>query len=228
MAMTFKSEKKQKAAEQAAEVQKAAERPAVQQTGDTKKLTLDKFVERTALPGAFVMVLIMIPIGMINSFLPEYGLEMGVTSVGLYFTINAITLFTSRLFIGRICDRLGAQKVIPPSLLMIFLGMLCIVFSRTLPMFLVSGVIMGLGTGILNPTIQAYVMKIAPMHRRGAASATYFSANDIGQGIGSILGGILATVVGLSATFFIFAFSAVGGFFVYFFVLRKKIMAEQE
>jgi predicted MFS family arabinose efflux permease len=81
----------------------------------------------------------------------------------------------------------------------------------------------GFGFGIVNPTIQAFVLRSAPYSRRGAASGTYYSANDLGNGVGSILGGVLAQTIGFTLTFGLYAIFVVGAFAVFFFILRKKI-----
>ena len=189
----------------------------------SKKLTLDSVVEKTAIPGALVLILIMLPNGLIASFLVKYSETLGVGGIGLYFTFNAIAMILSRLFVGRICDRVGAQRALPPGLMLIFGGILLIAFARSLFIFIVAGMMLGFGYGIVNPTIQAFVMKSAPLHRRGAASATYYSSMDLGSGAGSILGGIMTQWIGFTTSFAIFSLFMVGAFAVFFTVLRKKI-----
>jgi MFS family permease len=192
-----------------------------------RKLTLDMVLERTAIPGALVMTLIMVPSGMIATFLATFGLSMGIRDVGLYFTVNAVALLLARLFIGKLCDRLGAQKVLVPGLALIFTGVLLIAFSRSLVAFLVAGAVLGFGYGMVNPTVQAFIMRTAPSHRRGAASATYFSALDIGSGVGSIAGGVLAQLFGFPFTFAVYSLFVAFAFLVFLLVLRRKISPQR-
>ena len=179
------------------------------------------------MPGALVLVLSMCPAGLTNTFLVRYSETLGITGIGLYFTINAFSMLLSRLFVGRFCDKYGAHRILPPGLILIFLGVLTISLARSLPMFLLAAPMMGMGFGMVNPTVQAYVVRNAPLNRRGAASATYYSAIDIGNGVGSMLGGFLTQMIGFAATWAFYLIFVAGAMVMFFFVLRKKILKER-
>ena len=51
--------------------------------------------------------------------------------------------------------------------------------------FLGAGMLIGLGYGTLIPSFQTIAISAAPNHRRGSATATYFSFFDSGIGFGS-------------------------------------------
>jgi MFS family permease len=181
-------------------------------------------IEKTAIPGALVLILSTFPQGLTQTFLVKYSETLEIAGIGLYFTFNAIAMLLTRLFVGRLCDRIGPQRALPPGLILLFLGIWTIALARSLPAFLVAALLMGFGQGIVNPTIQAFVVRSAPANRRGAASATYYSAFDIGNGAGSMLGGVMAQALGFSATFAVYSIFNAGAIAVFFFVLRKKII----
>ncbi len=225
LASTMKYENKKAKAETIAEAKpeqiETAAKPAV--VKEKKKFSLEAAVEKTAIPGALVMILSNSPQGLAQTFLVKFGETLGIAGISLYFTFSALAMICSRLFVGRICDRVGAQRALPPAFVLIFCGLALIATSHSLVQFCIAGMFMGFGYGILNPTIQAYVMRTAPQSRRGAASATYYMAIDIGNGVGSILGGILAQLIGFAMTFGLYLFFIVGASLMFVFVLRKKI-----
>jgi len=51
------------------------------------------------------------------------------------------------------------------------------------------------------PPLTAIVVKAAPDHRRGSASATFFISFDVGYGIGGLLWGVVIDLVGFRAMF---------------------------
>ena len=226
LASTMKYESKKDKPDAAVQVQaakKVEDGPAV--VRQKRKFSLESAVEKTAIPGALVMILSNSPQGLTQTFLVKFGESIGIAGISLYFTFNALAMLCSRLFVGRICDRVGAQRALPPAFVLIFTGLSLIATAHSLFQFCIAGMFMGFGYGILNPTIQAYVMRTAPQSRRGAASATYYMAIDIGNGMGSILGGILAEVIGFAMTFGLYLFFIVGASLMFVFVLRKRIMS---
>ena len=58
--------------------------------------------------------------------------------------------------------------------------------------FLGAGMLIGLGYGTLIPSFQTIAISAAANHRRGSATATYFSFFDSGLGFGSFILGIVA------------------------------------
>jgi MFS family permease len=205
--------------EKTAQKQKAAEK---------KRLTWDSIVEKTAIPSALVLILISVPNGLVNTFLVKYSESLSIGGIGLYFTFNAIAMILSRLFAGKLCDRVGAQRVLPPGMILIFGGLLIIAFARALIFFLIAGMMLGFGNGILFPTIQAFVMKSAPLDRRGAASATYYSSQDLGQGAGSIVGGMMTEAIGFTVSFAIYSLFIVGAYAMFCLVLKNRITPSEE
>ena len=206
-------------------VQADSDKPiTVVKSKEKQKFSLDKVIEKTAIPGALVMILTGCPMGLTGTFLVKFGQTLNISGIGLYFTFNAIAMIASRMFVGRLCDRIGAHRALPPGLILILCGVLTIATSNSLVQFCIAALFMGFGYGILNPTIQAFTVRSAPLNRRGAASATYYSAIDIGSGVGSMLGGILAQTIGFAWTFGLYSFFIVGASIMFIFVLRKKIL----
>ena len=199
--------------------------PKTEQPAEKKprKLSFSTMFEKSAIPGGLVLILISFPNGLVQTFLVKYSETMAISGIGLYFTFNSGFMILSRLVAGKLCDRFGVHRALPPGLFLIFGGLLLIAFAKSLAYFLIAGSMLGFGYGVLFPTIQAFVMRSVPLNRRGAASATYYCSQDLGRGSGSIIGGLMVQVIGFSTTFALYSLFIVGAFFMFQFVLRKHI-----
>ncbi|WP_420871895.1 MFS transporter [Cohnella rhizosphaerae] len=102
-------------------------------------------------------------------------------------------LFT-RPFSGRMADKYGLDKILIPAMLMFALSFVLISFSRTLPMFLLSGAVSAFGYGICQPVIQTLCMKLVPQERRGIAGNTSYIGVDIGYLVTPSIAGAIVTL----------------------------------
>lgn len=78
-----------------------------------------------------------------------------------------------------------------------------------------AAILYGLGFGTIQPALQAWSVKEAPVNRRGMANATFFSFFDLGIGIGSIMFGQIAFYLGYSSIYIVAAISVVVSLFIY-------------
>jgi predicted MFS family arabinose efflux permease len=66
-----------------------------------------------------------------------------------------------------------------------------------------AGGVLGLGYGVIMPTFHTMINNITPHNRRGAANASFFTAFDLGIGLGMIGTGMLSQWLGFSSTFLV-------------------------
>ena len=142
-------------------------------------------------PGVLVMCLGM-AFSCIGSFLAIYAATCGIPNIGLYFTFYACTMLITRPLCGKLNDKYGFDKVLVPGIIFFALSFLTISFARTLPMFLLAGVIGAFGYGVCQPTGQSLSMRVALRHERGAAGSTNYIFMDTGALIGPNLAGMIA------------------------------------
>jgi predicted MFS family arabinose efflux permease len=83
---------------------------------------------------------------------------------------------------------------------------------------------MGIGFGMIWPTLMAMIVNMVPPHRRGVANSTYFSALDLGIGCGSIALGILANNTSTGTMYLVCAFILVIPIFIYFTYANKSYL----
>lgn len=162
------------------------------------KSTTVKFdiFEKTAVQPALLLFFITATFGGIASFLPLYAVEKGIDGIQYYFLIYAVFLLISRTFSGKIYDKKGHAYVFPPGAVLILIAMILLAWLPNTTVMLIAAGIYGLGFGSVQPALQAWAVDQAPSNRKGMANATFFSAFDLGIGIGAIVFGQLAFMYG--------------------------------
>ena len=139
--------------------------------------------------------------GVINAFLVLIGDERQITHITLFFSVNAFVLLFLRLFIGRLIDRKGLSLVVNIALIASFAAMLMIGFASALPMVLAASVFKAFGQGGGQISLQSACIKRVDAARVGVATSTYYIGADIGQGLGPIIGGRIASQYSYSVMF---------------------------
>jgi MFS family permease len=153
------------------------------------------FAKEAILPAA-LMALINISYSSISTFVAVYAENKGIYGVGYYFTVSAVFLLITRPLFGRLNDHLKKEVVFYPSAVLFALVFVVIYFSKSLSSLLIAAALFGFGYGGLQPTIHVWCVKAAGEGNTGKANSTYYTAVDIGQGIGSSLAGVLAVRLG--------------------------------
>jgi len=177
--------------------------------------------EKSAWRPSLVMFFITMTYGAVVAFIALYAAQRQVENIGLFFTVYAITLTVSRPLAGRMADRLGVDKVVIPGIIFILLTMVVLAQAGSLAVFLLAGIIYGVGFGAVQPSLQALVVQNIPPTRRGAANGTFFSAFDLGIGAGSLIWGAVAQAVGYSQMYLWAIIPALLGLLTYHFLGRQ-------
>jgi MFS family permease len=72
----------------------------------------------------------------------------------------------------------------------------------TLPLFLAASLVAGLGSGLLNPPLNAAVADVVGAERRGGTVLAGFQmASDVGAIVGPLAAGAVAQLLGFGAAF---------------------------
>jgi MFS family permease len=160
----------------------------------------------------------------ISAFLVIYAGTLDVSGIGLYFTVQAATIFILRPWVSRLADKLGSLKVLIPCEILLVIGMILIARATTLPMFLTAAVVMGLSLSGEQPILMALCVKSVDQSRRGSASNTSYVGVDIGNVIGSNLAGLLVALVGYSSMFLVITLPVIlyTAIFARLYVNRRK------
>jgi len=169
---------------------------------EIQPIGFDRFFLFKGFKAGLTLLLIGVPYGMFITYLAIYGQELGIKSgIGLFFSLLAAGMITSRLFSGKMVDRGRLNKAIEIGLIVSTIGMFMLAslqrmteFSDSLVnvLFFVIPVILGFGYGMTFPAYNTLFVNLAPNNRRATASSTFMTSWDIGVGLGLVLGGRLA------------------------------------
>ncbi len=193
-----------------------------------KKLwKLEKIAERGAfLPSLMILLLHLGATGMIT-FLPTFAETFRIENIGLFFTLQAITLAISRLFIGKLSKILGHTLTITISLGLISTALIGICFSRTILPILICAIMVGLGNGAITPELHSIAIRRTSKARRGSTNSLFQMASEGGICISALYLGIVADLAGIQWIFFVGAFFPVFSLIVYYTLLKAKLIHEQ-
>ncbi|WP_305804648.1 MFS transporter [Stenotrophomonas sp. YIM B06876] len=164
-------------------------------------LSLDRFLLVRGLPLAFTLAVIGLGYGMLLAFAAIYGKQLGALNTGLFFTLMAVGMMVSRAFSGRLIDGGRVVLVTNSGTAAVVLGLGLIALAQGPALYLLSGLLAGFGFGVVYPAYQTMMVNLGGHAQRGTAVATYFSALDVGIGLGMLLAGVIAARFGLAAAF---------------------------
>ncbi|MGH9409116.1 MAG: MFS transporter [Vicinamibacterales bacterium] len=160
-----------------------------------------RVVEWRVLVLALSLFLCTFGYGGITSFTALYADASGVSPKGIYLTLLAVVILTTRPLAGRLGDRLGYRRIYLPCLALIAVGLWCLTRGGTLFWQATSAVIFGAGFGTAYPVFVGYVMRHVDADRRGAAFGAILAAFDTGIGTGSTSMGWIIGRYGFATAF---------------------------
>ncbi|MDX5320087.1 MAG: MFS transporter [Bacteroidota bacterium] len=153
------------------------------------RIRFHEFYEPRVLMPSLVMVLVVFSFGTMITLIPDRCKELGLENRGLFFTVFTAASVLVRFGAGKISDRLGREKVLLVSSLLIALAMFVLGNASSLPLLFLGSVLFGLGNGINSPTIMAWSIDLSDIKYVGRAMATVYMALEIGIGGGAFLSG---------------------------------------
>ena len=166
------------------------------------KLSADRFFLKEGIRACFAFFLLAIPYGMTTSYMALYAASSGIThNAGLFFTVMAAGLITSRLNSGKRVDRGFVTETIIVGICIALVGgfgeaILSTVSSWSITAgyatYFLTAFLFGYGYGTMFPAYNTLFINLAPNSRRATANATYLTGWDVGIGGGMLLGGYIS------------------------------------
>ena len=188
-------------------------------------LSLDRFILTKGIAAGISLLLLSMPYGITTTYIALYSKELGIAvSAGLFFTLMAIGIASSRIFSGKLVDKGYLTQVIKVSMLMtiVVFAMLglcqylsAISMTLTTAIYLISALLMGIAFGILFPAYNTLFVNLAPNNQRATAVSTYLTSWDIGIGSGLLWGGWASDKLGFGAAYYIGAMLSVISFILF-------------
>ena len=170
---------------------------------DSRPLSLDRFILLKGWREGIAMICYSFSYGVLATYIAIYGKEeLGITGgTGLFFMLLAIGLILSRL-VGSRTLRQGkvTQNATVGTAISLF-GYLLFAAVHNQWGYYGAALIIGLGNGHMFPAYQNMFINLAENSQRGTANSTLLVSWDIGIGLGTLVGGIVAEHAGYAAAF---------------------------
>lgn len=188
----------------------------------TKAVSLDRFILVKGLPEMLPVILFSFSYGILSTYLAVYGrTEVGITDgTGLFFVVMACGLVMSRLGVGRLLNNGWVSQSVLLGMAACLIGFTIFVLFCNPMGFYIAAFVLGIGFGTMCSALQATFINLAPHNRRGTANSTYFTAWDLGIGLGVFIGGHIAEVVNYGMAYRVGLCVSTVGFLLFYFVIR--------
>ena len=199
-------------------------------------LSLDRFFLKSGWLIGVNMVFFGFCFGVLSNYLAIYGKQvLGMTGgTGAWFMLCSIGLILSRLQGGKALREGKLTQNAAEGMVISLVGYTLFILMPTLSSFLIphfsfltsigyygSAILIGLGNGHLWPAFQNMMISVAHHNERGTANSTILVSWDCGMGLGILVGGVIAELLGYSAAFWTVALVNLIGVLLYFVRTRQ-------
>lgn len=113
-----------------------------------------------------------------------------LAEVGLVAGTYPLLWAAGQIVFGPLSDRLGRRALVLPGMLLQGVGLVLLGLAPSLGALLVAAVVLGLGTGMVYPTLIALVADRVPNASRATALGVYRFVRDGGYALGAIVAAI--------------------------------------
>ncbi len=111
----------------------------------------------------------------------------------------------TQLLTGALSDQVGRKWLIVAGMWAQAVGIVVTVLSRGFAGFAAGGVLLGLGTAMVYPTLLAAIGDVAHPSWRASAVGVYRLWRDLGYAVGALLAGVVADRLGTPAAIWLIA-----------------------
>lgn len=150
-------------------------------------LSKNEIIDYSAIAPAMVVVFIYFCMGSLLTIIPDQSVSLGIANKGIFFTYFTVFSVLSRLFAGRVSDRLGRVIVIRFAIIALVASLIFLAFSYNAFTFLAAGSLCGFSLGVAAPSVFAWCIDRSAEQNRGKALATVYIALEVGIGLGAII-----------------------------------------
>lgn len=192
---------------------------------------LSEFICKPAVPAAIMLLFNGIIYSSISNYLSLYGLERDFSRIGIFFTINSITMLITRPLSGKICDSKPLGFIMFPAYLAQICTCLLVAYTGSMTWICVAAVCYGFGFGATQAAIQIMAIRSVSAEERGKANGTFYVGGDLGLSCGSFVAGSLAKNVGYTNMYTVMAVVALCCllfFIIHTNLQKRKISASAE
>jgi MFS family permease len=141
--------------------------------------------------------------GLLPVFFTASGMSLG--QVGWLAAIYPGVWGMGQFFTGALSDKIGRKWLIVGGMWTQAIGIVATAVSKTFVGFAIGGVLLGLGTAMVYPTLLAAIGDVAHPTWRASAVGVYRLWRDLGYAIGALLAGAVADALGVKSAIVLIA-----------------------
>jgi MFS family permease len=131
--------------------------------------------------------------------------RMSLEQIGVLAAIYPATWGIGQLFTGALSDRLGRKWLIACGMLAQAGGIAVVIVATGFSGFAAGGVLLGIGTAMVYPTLLAAIGDVAHPSWRASSVGVYRLWRDLGYAVGALVAGVTADALGLSSAMWLVA-----------------------
>lgn len=138
--------------------------------------------------------------GMAWGLFPLYftTVGLGVTQIGTVVAVYPAAWGIFQLFTGAFSDKVGRKKLIIYGMWLQAAALWFILAVESYPLWIAGAVLLGIGTAMVYPTLQAAISDVAAPGWRASSMGVYRFWRDAGYAFGAILAGVIADFMGVA------------------------------
>ncbi|WP_399897141.1 MFS transporter [Streptomyces sp. BBFR51] len=133
---------------------------------------------------------------------------LGSVTAGLVLAVFAVAALIVLPFAGRAIVRRGPLPVLLVALVTAALGALSLGLSASAGTVLISAAALGAGQAVMQPALATMIVDCSSSETRSRAFATQFFLQNLGLGVGGLIGGHLVDTTSASSFTLLFAIEA--------------------
>ncbi len=131
--------------------------------------------------------------------------DMTLSQIGWLTAIYPAVWGMAQIFTGALSDRIGRKWLIASGMWVQAVGIAMTAMTADFVGFAFCGVLLGIGTAMVYPTLLAAIGDVAHPSWRASAVGVYRLWRDLGYAVGALLAGFTADAFGLGAALWVVA-----------------------
>jgi len=131
--------------------------------------------------------------------------NLSIDRIGALAAIYPATWSVGQLATGALSDRIGRKRFIAGGLWVQAAGIAAVIVSNGFAGFALGGVLLGVGTAMVYPTLLAAIGDVAAPAWRASSLGVYRLWRDLGYAVGALLAGLTADAFGLKDAMWVVA-----------------------
>lgn len=135
------------------------------------------------------------------TFIPLAALDKGISFYSLFYIAFALSVISSRLFVQRVTSSFGLINAIVYSSTIMLVSIVLLMVTISPLILILSGILFGLGFGIVYPSLVLLLVQRINQKNRGTALGVMIAAGDIGNALSTAILGAVAEHLGYAALF---------------------------